>query len=454
MERSDALALISIILIALLGALFVGSATMFSRSETLSNVRDTDVELVEALMREIAIEPPSADAGPRIAEALNVLRNPFTGQPYIGLSVYYADELVASNVPATDQVVRPGDPTIQERVPGSGWRLVVKRYEQGYQWNRWHSFLTVPVAQYRNGRDVNWHSIKEKALTPFVVTLATGLILAGAFATVLIRSRRRIQQLEERVDERMRQLEEAAARLAESEADMEHTREQVSALEDRIREQKSDVEELGRQLDEAGRDRDAEHQQVAKLREQLETSEDLLDELNDEKEVLRRGMVAQENELEGERRAVEARTEEAKRLQAELEAKSKLAASKSEGQKQFLGKVWNVEWHDKALDEAFEIYQTGQPNRRRRLSDLLARSIANLPPRSGGKWEPMKPKAPEVLHNAHKDHAKVYWFQPQSQAVCVLAASGGDDDHERFDGGEALHRRLQTMQAKISKQDK
>ena len=438
MERNDWPAVATLMVLSILGAVAAGSAVLYGRSETLRNVRNVDERLIETLLRSSVSASSGEQLAKQIDDALGVMVNRTTGQPYVALTVLHDGVVVASNLDdGTEQTTSRTDEAGQtrelEKVPGDrdvdlgqGWTLQIHRYESRYVFDKWHSFLTVPLLQLTEGRDIYWDVVKRKASRPATVTLALGLILTVVYCLVLIRSRRRIRSLEHEIGDKEKALLRAVSHEEELADDLAAYHQQIEILDQKHVEAESVITRLRDEISTIADERDGEHALRLSKERQLEEALVIAGEIDVERANRQAGMQAAEVRLSEASKERDQLRQQLEETTASLEILSRTSARHAESKRATLHRlvrnIWSpLHWHEKAASDVGQALSEGAQRRYRHgLVDLLTRLRDGRPPNDGQQWEPIRTPDGNVQHNGGTAAAKLYWWKSDAGQIFVL----------------------------------
>lgn len=453
--------------LAMLVSIAIASlSAVMERLEGLKQARETEARLVEALLRAAVADAPEGQDAPsapeRVSTALDALGGRGLQTLRLPIELYQGDRLVASNVAPESleqwlERLGRAPAAMQSRPLGGDWRLRLVLPDDAHDFESWHAPLSVPYRKLREGHDLTPGALFDHTWVPAQLVVMAASVLVALFYAYSRWTRRRIVRLEDGLDAAVareragRQRAEAlraAGRSADAELSAARTR--LTALE----QAHSSAREALQAAREAGaldrERRQSLEQRMTEGAEALAASRARVEHLQAQKAQAEQALQA----------AMELLDEEAERLSA-LEqrrdaAVRENAASARATRARMLQRIWDLRWHEVALQEAGELFRAGQPAERRQLRELLCEVAATgLGRRPGERWSPYKSGAAGrtdwIWHNGGRQRAKLYWAQDQDGPTVLSVAKGGDA-HQKYQGaGERLFQRLQGLRARSAR---
>jgi hypothetical protein len=384
---------------------WVTSTILAERAITLARVRQVDFEIIAELLAANNLPDFEGIGIERVSEAFNQLKGGADLRGlWVGLLLERNGEILASNigdrsVAGVTEELSLGPEAVETRVLGNDTILTAIFPDRNYSFyvgnggfgpTPWHWEISVPYRQLMDGR-LDWGVIFPKAGSALKILLSVGLFFLFLWLWSKYLTDKKLRELEEARKDRqikekhcqnnVKRLKEEIQQTTELLAtEKEQSKGKTNAMEDEILEWMAKAEVLGKE------------------NEMLQQEIDKLDQ---------RGVFF------GGKRVAE----------------------------RLLDNIWSdLEWHNQAKKEAFNLYaKKGQPSEKRQLTRLLGQIFKDS--RMPEDWTAFENT---VWHNPGKQQTKLYCSKIDG-TIIVIGVSSGKDHHERFDDGETLLKRYETM---------
>lgn len=421
--------IITVALISGLCAVLVGLATMYSRSETLRNVRAIDGKLIARLVSATVVAGKGEDFSGELQGAFEALGNSRSGVK-LGVALYRNNELFVTNyaVQSTDLAgANTGDTPRRNRTSvenvalDNGWSLVLYRPENRFSYGEVYDFLHTPIEQLisDDDRDVTWNTVFHKAGPPMTIAFLITLTIGVALQLFLERKERELARMRMRLQKSDLQLEETHNEKRQLVEARERLQAELRNLECRRGESEELREMAFRDIDDLKGKRDGLEERLRQYDDQIREKDDYI------------------AKVQGENGNLRKRVQDLEKTQEESD---KRESAISEKQIEILKKMWpKHEWHPKALKETIEWYvRANDENKREHLTQLLG-SCTN----SHARWQKMAYVDDKLLHNEGTERVKLYWEKMNNGLPRVIKVCGRGNEHEKPD--KELLTRLKTV---------